>query len=177
MSRVGCQVALALCLKGECVRLCCNTRDCCDQGPHCHILSMHKPHMPLKNDFLLPSFPTLTSSDLHLLPSTLPRTHREGNKVPKKEPGFVVFVLKPLPHPHFQRRGADLVHKLTLPLYQALVGTAVNVQTLDHRWVGVLFVCCLFEQRRLQNHHMLAMLFYMHCIFSAFSRPHMPSLP
>lgn len=64
------------------------------------------------------------------------RPHREGNKVPKKEPGFVVFVLKPLPHARFMRRGADLVHKLTLPLYQALVGTAVDVQTLDHRCVG-----------------------------------------
>eukprot|EP00983_Pelagomonas_calceolata_P067464 1149490-Pelagomonas_calceolata.AAC.6 len=58
----------------------------------------------------------------------------EGNKVPKKEPGFVVFVLKPLPHKRFSRRGADLVHKLTLPLYQALIGTSVDVQTLDHRY-------------------------------------------
>jgi len=61
--------------------------------------------------------------------------HREGNKVPKKEPGYVVFVLKPLPHKRFIRRGADLVHKLTLPLYQALIGTSVDVQTLDHRYV------------------------------------------
>lgn len=61
---------------------------------------------------------------------------REGNKTPKKDPGFVVFVLKPLPHKRFSRRGADLVHKITLPLYQALVGTSVNVETLDKRWVG-----------------------------------------
>ncbi|KAF5832029.1 radial spoke protein 16 [Dunaliella salina] len=61
----------------------------------------------------------------------------EGNKVPKKEPGFVVFVLKPLPHDRFLRRGSDLVHKLTLPLYQALIGTSVDVQTLDHRTLSI----------------------------------------
>jgi len=66
---------------------------------------------------------------------------REGNKVPKKEPGFVVFVLKPLPHKRFSRRGADLVHKLTLPLYQALTGTAVDVQTLDHRCDFCIMIC------------------------------------
>lgn len=49
----------------------------------------------------------------------------------------MVFVLKPLPHKRFTRRGADLVHRVTLPLYQALVGTAVEVATLDNRcaWV------------------------------------------
>lgn len=67
-------------------------------------------------------------------PSPPPR--REGNKAPKKDPGFVVFVLKPLPHSRFTRRGADLVHKLTLPLYKALVGTSVDVETLDHRCAG-----------------------------------------
>ncbi len=47
----------------------------------------------------------------------------------------MVFVLKPLPHKRFVRRGADLVHKVTLPLYQALVGTAVEVLMLDSRSV------------------------------------------
>mmetsp|Transcript_27589 Transcript_27589/g.70282 ORF Transcript_27589/g.70282 Transcript_27589/m.70282 type:complete len:361 (-) Transcript_27589:356-1438(-) len=61
----------------------------------------------------------------------------EGNKTPKKEPGPVVFVLKPLPHKRFVRRGADLVHRVTLPLYQALVGAAVEVQTLDSRVLSV----------------------------------------
>jgi DnaJ-class molecular chaperone len=45
-----------------------------------------------------------------------------------------VFVLKPLPHKRFSRRGSDLVYKVTLPLYQALVGTAVEILTLDDRW-------------------------------------------
>lgn len=62
---------------------------------------------------------------------------REGNKTPTKEPGPVVFVLKPLPHTRFQRRGCDLVHKVTLPLYQALCGTYVEIPTLDNRKLSV----------------------------------------
>ncbi len=57
----------------------------------------------------------------------------EGNKTPKKEPGPVVLVLKPKPHPSFVRRGNDLVHKVTLPLYQALIGASIEINTLDNR--------------------------------------------
>nr|AAV87177.1 radial spoke protein 16 [Chlamydomonas reinhardtii] len=57
----------------------------------------------------------------------------EGNKTPKKEPGPVVFVLKPKPHPRFVRRGSDLVHKVTLPLHHALIGTTLDIRTLDDR--------------------------------------------
>lgn len=57
----------------------------------------------------------------------------EGNKTPKKEPGPVVFVLKPKPHASFVRRGNDLVHKVTLPLYQALIGASIEIKTLDNR--------------------------------------------
>ncbi|KAG1680426.1 hypothetical protein FOA52_015517 [Chlamydomonas sp. UWO 241] len=61
----------------------------------------------------------------------------EGNKTPSKAPGPVIFVLKPLPHDRFVRRGADLVHKVTLPLYQALCGTSIEVPTLDSRTLAV----------------------------------------
>ncbi|GIL70116.1 hypothetical protein Vretimale_3382 [Volvox reticuliferus] len=57
----------------------------------------------------------------------------EGNKTPKKEPGPVIFVLKPKPHARFVRRGSDLVHKVTMPLHHALIGTSVEVRTLDDR--------------------------------------------
>ena len=60
---------------------------------------------------------------------------REGNKTPKKDPGPVVFVLKPQPHSVFHRRGPDLVHKVKLPLYQALAGASIEVKTLDSRFV------------------------------------------
>eukprot|EP00798_Chlamydomonas_sp_ICE-L_P016770 gene16770-23045_t len=61
----------------------------------------------------------------------------EGNKTPTKKPGPVVFVLKPAPHLRFARRGADLVLKVTLPLYQALCGTSIEVKTLDQRTLQV----------------------------------------
>lgn len=44
-----------------------------------------------------------------------------------------MFVLKPLPHARFVRRGVDLLYKVTLPLYQALIGAAVKVKMLDDR--------------------------------------------
>ncbi|GAX80192.1 hypothetical protein CEUSTIGMA_g7630.t1 [Chlamydomonas eustigma] len=62
---------------------------------------------------------------------------REGNITPKKQPGPVVFILKPLQHSLFQRRGPDLVRKVTLPLYQALCGAAVEIPTLDKRVLNV----------------------------------------
>lgn len=62
---------------------------------------------------------------------------REGNKTPKKEPGPVIFVLKPKAHPRFSRRGADLVHKVVMPLHQALIGTSIEVRTLDDRTLQV----------------------------------------
>ncbi|MEW5299466.1 MAG: hypothetical protein WDW36_002481 [Sanguina aurantia] len=61
----------------------------------------------------------------------------EGNRTPRKEPGPVVFVLKPLPHARFVRRGVDLLYKVTLPLYQALTGAAVEVKMLDDRTLTV----------------------------------------
>lgn len=62
----------------------------------------------------------------------------EGNQTPTKEAGQVVFVLQSKAHPTFVRSGpADLVHKVTLPLYQALVGTGVEVKMLDGRVLHV----------------------------------------
>lgn len=78
----------------------------------------------------LPSLP-----DLITLPAM--SVCSEGNKTPKKEPGPVVFVLRSIPHKLFSRRGADLVHRVTLPLYQALVGAAVEIQTLDNRVLSI----------------------------------------
>lgn len=49
----------------------------------------------------------------------------------------MVFVLKPKPHPRFSRRGADLVHKVVMPLHQALIGTSVQVKMLDERTLSV----------------------------------------
>jgi hypothetical protein len=69
----------------------------------------------------------------HQQPNVL-RVYREGNRTPTKKPGAVVFILKAKPHDRFVRRGADLLHKVVLPLYQSLVGAAVTVKTLDGRY-------------------------------------------
>ena len=62
----------------------------------------------------------------------------EGHRTPMNAPGAVVFVLKGKGHKVFSRRGAsDLVHKATLPLYQALCGTALSIPTLDGRTLKV----------------------------------------
>ncbi len=58
---------------------------------------------------------------------------REGDVTGKQAAGPVAFVLKGAPHPRFSRRGADLLHNVKLPLWQALVGGAVPVLTLDNR--------------------------------------------
>lgn len=49
----------------------------------------------------------------------------------------MAYVLCSSPHPRFTRRGSDLVHRVKLPLYQALVGGAVAVETLDGRVLKV----------------------------------------
>lgn len=56
---------------------------------------------------------------------------REGNIVPGKSPGPVVFVLEILPHERFVRKGQDLLHKTTVPLADALQGSAINVKLLN----------------------------------------------
>ncbi len=69
---------------------------------------------------------------------------REGPETPTQSPGPVVFVLKSTPHPVFTRRGYDLVHKATIPLYQALVGGAIVVKTLDSRHVSISIHCTIY---------------------------------
>lgn len=60
----------------------------------------------------------------------------EGDMAPNVAPGSVVFVLKCQPHDRFSRRCADLLHEATIPLYQALAGTSLPIQTLDGRSVA-----------------------------------------
>ena len=66
----------------------------------------------------------------------------------------MVFVLKPKPHPRFVRRGNELVHKVTLPLYQALIGASIEIKTLDDRNLkvsqlggGVPYTVCLLAYK------------------------------
>ena len=49
----------------------------------------------------------------------------------------MVFVMEEKPHPRFVRRESDLVYKARISLGEALLGTIVNVQTLDGRALQV----------------------------------------
>ena len=58
---------------------------------------------------------------------------REGDISPKNKAGPVIYVLKAQPHPRFSSKGSDLLHTAQIPLYQALCGTALPIETLDGR--------------------------------------------
>ena len=45
----------------------------------------------------------------------------------------LVFVIHEQPHSMFERKGSDLIHKVTLSLRQALVGCIIAIPTLDGR--------------------------------------------
>ena len=62
---------------------------------------------------------------------------REGNELPGKAPGPIVFVLQAQPHARFRRDGAHLRHRPAVPLHQALGGGALSVALLDGTTVSV----------------------------------------
>ncbi len=63
---------------------------------------------------------------------------KEGDVGPKNKAGPVAYVLKAQPHPRFTCKGSDLLYTAQIPLYQALCGTALPVETLDGRYAVVL---------------------------------------
>lgn len=62
---------------------------------------------------------------------------KEGNQKPNMEPGPVVYTACVLKHDRFDRKKDDLVFTATLPLIDALCGTAVKIDTLDGRALSV----------------------------------------
>ncbi len=58
---------------------------------------------------------------------------KEGDVGPKNKAGPVMYVLKGQQHPRFTCKGSDLLYTAQIPLYQALCGTALPVDTLDGR--------------------------------------------
>jgi DnaJ-class molecular chaperone len=62
---------------------------------------------------------------------------REGDSAAKQQPGDVIVTVTSGPHPQYKRDGSDLVHRVKLPLAQALTGGVVNVATLDGRVLQV----------------------------------------
>ena len=59
---------------------------------------------------------------------------KEGDVGPKNKAGPVGYILKAQQHPRFTCKGSDLLYTAQIPLYQALCGTALPVETLDGRW-------------------------------------------
>ncbi|KAJ3294531.1 DnaJ sub B member 13 [Rhizoclosmatium sp. JEL0117] len=62
---------------------------------------------------------------------------REGDQGPNKIPADLIFIIKELPHSRFKRQGNDLVLTTKLTLGQALVGSIVEVHTLDDRTLQI----------------------------------------
>jgi curved DNA-binding protein len=59
------------------------------------------------------------------------RIKGRGQQVPGGEPGDLFIVTKVLPHPYFRREGIDILLDLPISVYEAMLGTKVDVPTLD----------------------------------------------
>ncbi|XP_077174479.1 dnaJ homolog subfamily A member 4 isoform X1 [Paroedura picta] len=59
--------------------------------------------------------------------------HGEGDQEPDLEAGDVIIVLDQKDHPVFQRRGQDLIMKMSIQLAEALCGFKKTIETLDER--------------------------------------------
>ncbi|CAH1775766.1 unnamed protein product [Owenia fusiformis] len=56
---------------------------------------------------------------------------KEGDQTPNNIPADIVFVIKDKPHPTFTRDGSDLRYKVKIGLREALVGTTLQIPTID----------------------------------------------
>src|SRR5260370_39236739 len=59
------------------------------------------------------------------------RIKGRGQQVPGGEAGDLFIVTKVLPHPYFRREGIDIYLDVPISLYEAMLGTKVDVPTLD----------------------------------------------
>ena len=48
-------------------------------------------------------------------------------------PADIVFIVKDKQHSRFRREGTNLIHVAKIPLGKALIGTTIEIQTLDDR--------------------------------------------
>jgi DnaJ-class molecular chaperone len=59
------------------------------------------------------------------------RIRGKGQQSVGGEPGDLYIITKVLPHPYFRRDGLDILLDLPLSMYEALLGTKVEVPTLE----------------------------------------------
>ena len=57
----------------------------------------------------------------------------EGDQEPLLKAGDVIIILDEKEHPHFRRRGDDLICNMTLQLVESLCGFQKVIRTLDDR--------------------------------------------
>lgn len=58
----------------------------------------------------------------------------EGDQAqPNTPPGDLIFVVRGKNHPRFTRNGNHLIHKISISLKEALLGTKLQINTLDNR--------------------------------------------
>ncbi|XP_033112028.1 dnaJ homolog subfamily B member 4-like [Anneissia japonica] len=62
---------------------------------------------------------------------------KEGDQTPNNVPADIVFTLKDKPHPVFTREGSNLIFKAKVSLRDALVGTSLQVPTIEGRTVQI----------------------------------------
>ncbi|MBN3309768.1 DJB13 protein, partial [Amia calva] len=62
---------------------------------------------------------------------------KEGDQARGTVPADVVFVVKEKPHPRFTRQQDELTHTAHVCLEKALLGCAVEVETLDGRLLNI----------------------------------------
>lgn len=58
---------------------------------------------------------------------------QEGDQGPNNIPADIVFIVKDKQHSRFRREGTNLIHVAKIPLGKALIGTTIEVHTLDDR--------------------------------------------
>ncbi|KAI6228625.1 DnaJ domain-containing protein [Aphelenchoides fujianensis] len=56
---------------------------------------------------------------------------KEGDQYPGHVPADIAFVIKDKPHPKFKRDGANIIYVHKISLRDALIGTSLNVPTLE----------------------------------------------
>lgn len=62
---------------------------------------------------------------------------KEGDQAPNTIPADIVFVIKDKPHPVYTRVGSDIKYKAKIGLREALIGTDLQVPTIDGRKIPI----------------------------------------
>lgn len=97
-----------------------------DQKAESRVFSIRlRPGVATGTRFIFPGKARITASQ------------EKGSQKQIVKPGCLIFVLGVEKHPRFEREGDDLNYTAKIPLYHALTGSSVQVNTLDNRCLVV----------------------------------------